>query len=261
MKFRAGFGANEEGRLSPFEEDNEKMPKFHRLRHLRCWLFRLRRIELFNITNIISLILTVVATMITLSVYEFSHGLAAYKMGDDTPKIYRRLTLNPLKHIDWLGALCLAVFKFGWAKPVPVNISNIKNPRRGILLVSIAGPLSNFILAFIAMFLLYMLPDLNGIFWGYVAIFLSTLIHLNLGIGIFNLIPVPPLDGSKIVASFLKGGAAYRYLSIQRYSGVILFLCFMLPGISSIFSGVLTYIKMLILAGYGFVIERILGVL
>ncbi len=262
MKFRAGFGADDEGRLSPFEKNNEKMPKFHRLKHLRCWLFRLRRMELFNITNIISLIITVIATMITLSVYEFAHGFTAYKMGDDTPKIYGRLTLNPLKHIDWLGALCLAVFKFGWAKPVPINVSNMRNPRRGILLVSLAGPLANFILAFIAMLLMYLLmPAIRGNMWlYYVIVFLRILIHLNLGIGLFNLIPVPPLDGSKIVASFLKGGAAYRYLSIQRYSGIILFLCFMLPGVSRIFSGVLTFFKTLILSGYGFVIEKILGV-
>lgn len=216
---------------------------------------------MFNIGNIISIIITVAATMITLTIHEFSHGFVAYKLGDDTPKIYRRLTLNPLRHIDWLGALCLAIFKFGWAKPVPINVSNMRNPRKGILLVSLAGPLSNFIMAFIALFAIYIMPQIRSAVMIYIVIFLQTLMYLNLGIGLFNLIPVPPLDGSKIVASFLKGGAAYRYLSIQRYSSVILFACFVLPVISDVFTGVLMFAEELILSGYTFIIEAVLGVL
>lgn len=203
--------------------------------------------------------ITVIAAIISVTVHEVSHGLAAYKCGDNTAKIYGRLSLNPLKHIDWFGALCLVVFKFGWAKPVPINQYNFKNRKTGIILVSLAGPCSNFILAFISMLIVNILPITNMVTY-LIATFLVSLVYLNIGLGTFNLIPIPPLDGSKIVAEFLKGGAKYRFLSFERYGSIVLLLIFAIRPIGNVFSAFLGYIQSAILGGYLAVIELILGV-
>ena len=209
--------------------------------------------------RILEIALTVLAAVISIMIHEVSHGLMAYKCGDNTAKIYGRLSLNPIKHIDWLGAICLVLFKFGWAKPVPVNQYNFKNRKMGIILVSLAGPASNFILAFIAMLLVAIIP-VSGLFTSILATFLWLLLYLNIGLGVFNLIPIPPLDGSKILAEFLKGGAKYRYLGIERYGSLILLLVFAIRPLNNIFSSFLGIFQQLILTGYSYVIEFILGV-
>ena len=209
--------------------------------------------------RILDILITVVAATLSITIHEVSHGFAAYKCGDNTAKIYGRLSLNPLKHIDWLGAICLVLFKFGWAKPVPVNQYNFKNRKAGIIIVSLAGPLSNFIMAFIAMLLASMIVVTSyGVHL--LVTFLITLIYLNIGLGIFNLIPIPPLDGSKIVAEFLNGGAKYRYLSIERYGSLILLLAFAIRPLNNIFSTFLGLFQGLVLSGYSVIIDFILGV-
>ena len=209
--------------------------------------------------RILDVLITVVAATLSITIHEVSHGFAAYKCGDNTAKAYGRLSLNPLKHIDWFGAICLVFFKFGWAKPVPVNQYNFKNRKVGIILVSLAGPLSNFIMAFIA-FLLASMMVVTSYGTHLIATFLITLVYLNIGLGVFNLIPIPPLDGSKIVAEFLKGGTKYRYLSIERYGSLILLLVFAIGPINNIFSSFLGFFQGLVLSGYGRIIDLILGV-
>ncbi|MBQ2896844.1 MAG: site-2 protease family protein [Clostridia bacterium] len=209
--------------------------------------------------RILNIILTVLAAVISITVHEVSHGLMAYKCGDNTAKVYGRLSFNPLKHIDWIGAICLVLFKFGWAKPVPVNQYNFNNRKKGIILVSLAGPCSNFIMAFIAMLLVAIIP-VTGMVTSIAATFFWMLLYLNIGLGIFNLIPIPPLDGSKILAEFLKGGAKYRYLSIERYGSVILLLVFAIRPLNNIFSSFLGFFQGLVLSGFSTVIEFILGV-
>lgn len=209
--------------------------------------------------RVLNILLTVLAAVISITVHEVSHGLMAYKCGDNTAKVYGRLSFNPLKHIDWFGAVCLVLFRFGWAKPVPVNQYNFKNCKKGIIAVSLAGPVSNFILAFIAMFLVSVIPayDLPT---AILSTFLWMLMYLNIGLGVFNLIPIPPLDGSKILAEFLKGGAKYRFLSIERYGSMVLLLVFAIRPLNNIFSAFLGTVQQLILSGYSYVIEFILGV-
>lgn len=180
-------------------------------------------LNFLNIANIISLLMAAAAALISITVHEYCHGFAAYKLGDDTAKIYGRLSLNPLKHIDWFGAFCLVVFKFGWAKPVPINTYNLKKPRRDIPIISLAGPVSNFLLAFVSLFIFYLVPVKEGFFL-YLRSFLMQMIFLNLGLGLFNLIPIPPLDGSKVLASFLPAGTAYKYLNFGRYGTLLLVL-------------------------------------
>ena len=146
--------------------------------------------------NIMQVIYTLPALLIALTFHEFSHGLAAYYLGDNTAKVRGRLTLNPIKHIDPIGLFTLLVFKFGWAKPVPFNPLNFKNRKWGTLIVALAGPFSNFILAFLSFMLLLLINPVNPLFF----IFLNSLFLYNLILCVFNLIPVPPLDGSKIIA-------------------------------------------------------------
>ena len=187
-------------------------------------------------TDLVTLVLSVLAVFITLPIHELAHGYAAYKLGDNTAKNLGRLTLNPLKHLDVLGAVSLIFFHFGWAKPVPVNLGNLKNPKRDFALVAIAGPTSNLLIAFfsvplwLALRLLFIKTYVQGAF---LTSFLTTLINfvgifhsINLGLAIFNLIPVPPLDGSRILTAFLPDKANLWIIRNQNkiYIGLLIWL-------------------------------------
>lgn len=152
--------------------------------------------------------------------HELAHGYTAYRLGDNTAKDAGRLTLNPLKHIDIIGLLFMLVFKFGWAKPVPVNPFNFKNRKKGMILVSLAGPLTNFIIAFIIVFVLSFNVIVNPIIF---KILIITLWY-NIMLGIFNLLPFPPLDGSKIVASLLPVKLEFYFYKYEKYLYLILLI-------------------------------------
>jgi len=134
--------------------------------------------------------------LITISIHEYSHAKVADILGDPTPRLAGRLTLNPISHIDPFGLLALVLVRFGWAKPVPVNPYNFKNPRGGELLVSLAGPLSNFLLAWVLAIIYKNVPLPNNDF---LSMIISYTIWINLSLAVFNLIPIPPLDGSHIL--------------------------------------------------------------
>jgi len=148
------------------------------------------------------------AAVIGLTVHEFSHAYAAYKLGDNTAKDEGRLTLNPLKHIDWLGFFLIIIAGFGWAKPVTFNPDNLKNKHRDEILISIAGPISNFILAvlfFVIARLLYFVGGINSTTVGLQMIQMIVIWGvINFGLFVFNLIPIPPLDGSHLYLTYLK---------------------------------------------------------
>ncbi len=209
---------------------------------------------MINTQNLIEMLIVAVVTIISITVHEFSHGYASYLMGDDTPKVYRRLTLNPLKHLDVIGAICLALFHFGWAKPVPINPANYKNKKAGVIIVSLAGPLSNLILAFIATVIWIVFAE------NYYLLFaMQTLVLLNLGLAVFNLIPIPPLDGSRILSVFLSPGARYKYNSIEKYGVIIMFFIFLIPMLGTLFTAILDFAVNGILKGYMFIISQIVG--
>ncbi|MBE7010579.1 MAG: site-2 protease family protein [Ruminococcaceae bacterium] len=145
------------------------------------------------------------------------HGLAAYWLGDRTAKAMGRLSLNPLRHLDPVGALCLLFFGFGWAKPVMINTAYFKKPKRDMSLTALAGPVSNFLFAYVALLILKLLSITflpGGTIGRAVVMFLSALVSMNVGLGVFNLIPIPPLDGSKIFLSLLP---SRLYYDIMRY--------------------------------------------
>lgn len=169
------------------------------------------------------------ATILTMTLHEFAHSFVSYKLGDNTPKETGRLSLNPLKHIDILGAICLAVFHFGWAKPVQVNPGAYKNPKQGMALTALAGPLMNFIITFFAMLGMGIIAKTGnyytiGVIGNYLYILFYYIAILSTGLGIFNLIPFPPLDGSKIIGAILPEKIYFGYMQYERYGMLVLFV-------------------------------------
>ena len=168
----------------------------------------------------ITLALSLPAIVLCLSIHESAHGGAAYLLGDRTARDSGRVTLSPLAHIDPIGFLCLLLFGFGWARPVPVNITNFKNRRWGMALTALAGPLSNFVTAFIA-YCLYFVVRMHGssaFLWS-LAQFLAIVASMSVGLGVFNLIPVHPLDGSRVLDAFMPFSWS---LKLQKYQNIIL---------------------------------------
>ena len=161
----------------------------------------------------ILMIIRIPAILIALTIHELSHGYVAKILGDDTAERRGRLTLNPIAHLDPFGALMLLFGPFGWAKPVPVNPMNFGKPIEGMALVAVAGPLSNIILAAVTgLFFSFGIVEMNSMF----AAFLYILFMINIGIAIFNLLPVYPLDGSRVLLAFLKGDQRVHYVNIMR---------------------------------------------
>ena len=195
--------------------------------------------------DIESLLISALAVIIGIVIHESAHALAAYALGDKTARSRGRVSLNPLKHIDPFGTILLPLLMiaaggpvFAFAKPVPIYLGNLKHPKRDELLISLAGPASNIVLACLGALLLS--GVVNGSVWAtaagsIVAEFALTFIFVNLSLAFFNLIPLPPLDGSSILVPFLKGEALNTYYRIQQYAMpiliVVLYLLPMLTGI------------------------------
>ena len=184
-----------------------------------------------------SLAVAAVPALLGIILHEVAHGWVAFRCGDPTAKFMGRLTLNPLPHIDPMGLLAFVLtslsgsFIFGWAKPVPVNPRYFRNPAKDMMLVALAGPLTNFLLAtFFGLLLwavIHIFPPqqwMNSSSYVFALKTIQTGVIINFGLGWLNLIPIPPLDGSKVVAYFLPPNASYRYLSVERYGFVILLL-------------------------------------
>ena len=173
---------------------------------------------------LIGLVLSIPGLLLALSMHEFAHGYAAYKMGDNTAKYSGRLSINPLDHLDPIGTLCLLLFRFGWAKPVPINPYNFKNHRKGIIIVSLAGPLMNFLLALLSAFAIEIfnsfVPASKISEFFVIVLYYSEL--LNVGLMVFNLIPIPPLDGSKVLLELLPYRYKEFFYRMERYSTLLL---------------------------------------
>ena len=171
--------------------------------------------------------LRIVAVLLCLVVHEVCHGLAAYWLGDPTAKHSHRLSLNPIHHLDPFGLLMMVVVGFGWAKPVPVDPRYFRKPKQGMAITALAGPVSNFLLAYVSAILysgLYAVLVVRGETTGLALAleFFGVLMTLNIGLGIFNLIPFPPLDGSKVVAMFLSDRQYVQWMRLERYGMIVL---------------------------------------
>ena len=159
-----------------------------------------------------------IAVILAITLHEMAHGYVSYWLGDNTAKSLGRLSINPLKHIDWIGAFCLLVFGFGWAKPVPIDYRKYKNGKAGIFMVSLAGPLTNILLAVLACGFMIIAPIeiLQDFFYMFSVV--------NIGLGAFNLIPIPPLDGSKMLAVLLPANTYQKIMQYEQYGFIVLII-------------------------------------
>lgn len=188
---------------------------------------------MFDLPSLRSIALMLPAIVLGLTFHEYAHGLAAYKLGDNTARSQGRLTINPAAHVDPVGLILLFLAGFGWAKPVPINPLNFKGDmRRGVLLVSLAGPATNLLLAIAAAIIWGALAGLKLPYFNDIMMYM---IQINVVLAIFNLIPVPPLDGSKILAGILPGRQEWLY-KMEAYGMIILIVLIFTGAISFIFN-------------------------
>jgi len=188
----------------------------------------------FDLTSfIVSLLLSMPIALLALSVHETAHGFVAYKLGDPTAYNFGRLSLNPLKHVDPIGFGCMVLFGFGWAKPVPVDTRYFKKPKRDMALTGAAGPISNLLLALLFAVLLRVELEIamrtsvgafasQALWW--LQIFLIKGIQLNIGLAVFNLIPVPPFDGSRIFLTLLPTNLYFKIMKYEKYLYIVLMI-------------------------------------
>ena len=211
----------------------------------------------FDFTYLLNILLSVIPALVCITLHELSHGFVAYKLGDDTAKNAGRLTLNPIKHIDIMGLLMMVVFRFGWAKPVPVNMYRFKNPKKGMAVTALAGPACNFLLAGVFLFLYGLLfyPLYTG---GAVAETILQLIYttayLSLSLAVFNLIPIPPLDGSKVLFSFIPDESYFKLMRYERYGMILLLVLVSTKILGGPLSTATSWLfdKLLVFAEFGF---------
>jgi Zn-dependent protease len=184
--------------------------------------------------NLMHIVAGLPGLLIAMVIHEYAHAQVAVWLGDFTPRLMGRLTLNPKAHVDPIGMLMLFLVHFGWAKPVMINPRNFKNPKRGDILVSLAGPAANFITAFLALLALLLYSRMGGDMTAGVYLVFQMIIEYNIGFGIFNLIPLPPLDGSHVLMQLLPRDMAYKLAGLERYSFLILIVLLMTPVLSMI---------------------------
>lgn len=198
----------------------------------------------FDFTYLLNILLSVIPALVCITLHELSHGFVAYKLGDDTAKNAGRLTLNPIKHLDIMGLIMMVVFHFGWAKPVPVNPNYFKKPKQGMALTALAGPVSNFLLALLMLLAARIFCDVAAYSEANQRIldFLLMVALLSIGLGLFNLLPIPPLDGSKVLFAVLPDGAYNQLMRYERYGMLLLFALVFFDVGSSAFSAAIEWV-------------------
>ena len=208
-----------------------------------------------DFSRIVEYIFLIPIALITLSAHECTPGYAAYKMGDPTARNFGRLTLNPLKHLDLYGTICMILFHFGWAKPVPINARNFRDPRKGMAITAAAGPASNLLLAFLAAICIKLLVLLCGwiyplfpnavlsYFFYYLILFFELFHFLNLSLCVFNLIPLPPLDGSRIFLAFLPPRLYFKVMRYERAIQIALMVALFFGAFSGVIQDIVEWLS------------------
>lgn len=193
--------------------------------------------------------------LLAMAIHEYAHAAVAYSLGDPTPKYMGRLTMNPLVHVDFLGLLLFFFAGFGWAKPVQVDTTYLKNARKDMMTISLAGPAANLLLAFIATFLYVLLTEL-GLLNNGLHIFLRYLQLYNIWFAIFNMFPFPPLDGFKVLTGILPGKQAYSLMAIEPYTPII----FIVLIITGVIGKVIKPVSDFVMGSMFYFVDMVLGV-
>ena len=210
--------------------------------------------------NIIGLLISVVCRLIAITGHEVAHGFVSYKLGDPTPRREGRLSFNPMAHLDLMGTLLMLLTGFGWAKPVSVDPRYYRDTKKGMALVAIAGPLANLLMAFAGLLLYAIIFAINvktgalSMLTSFLSEFSISFAITNLSFMVFNLIPIPPLDGSRILGMFLSNSAYYKLLQYERYSLILImalslsgaFSAIIGGGVNLIFGGIIDFLNMLL---------------
>ena len=217
----------------------------------------------FLMESMMQFLLVLPIILISLPVHEMAHAWAAYKLGDPTARNLGRLSLNPMKHFDLIGFLCMMIFRFGWAKPVPINARNFKKPRRDMALSALAGPVSNLLLGFLGVILfnIAILVFSNMSFSTQKAVMIAEVTiqffmlfgYLNINLAVFNLVPMPPLDGSRILYIVLPPKWYFGVMKYERYISLAILLLFWF----GILTGPLSLISGAIFSGMNFIVNLI----
>lgn len=216
---------------------------------------------------VLTLLTTAFVVVAILPIHECAHAFVAHKLGDDTGKYNGRMTLNPMRHLDPIGALSLFLVGFGWAKPVPVNPNNFKNRKAGMALTALAGPVSNLMVAFVAVLLLrinFEIARMNldyyyGTLYTVIYTFLYLLSVINIGLAVFNFLPIPPLDGSRILCFFLSDRVEEWF---YRYQQIISIVFIVLVLFTPVFDWILSFVQTHVFDGLLWVADlpfRLLG--
>ena len=191
--------------------------------------------QALDVGSLLAALLRVLAVLVCLTVHETCHGLAAYVLGDPTAKSRHRLSLNPVRHIDWLGLAMMFFVGFGWAKPVPVDPRYFEKPKQGMAVTALAGPVSNLLLAALALGIgkvIYLYAPYTAGINVFFEFLLYTLAPLSVGLGLFNLLPIPPLDGSKVLGALLPDRLYFKLMRYERY-GMLLLIALSYFGVTS----------------------------
>ncbi len=206
---------------------------------------------------IINFLAILPAIIIAISFHEYAHAKVAIKLGDPTPKLQGRDTISPVSHIDPIGFICLIIAHFGWGRPVQIDPRNFKNPLKGQMLVSLAGPLMNLLIAFVTLIIINII-DATGIMIGLsdtiasaISLIVTYIVLINISLCVFNLLPLPNFDGSKILLYFLPAKAKFKYLELEKYGPVIFLIIVLTPIPELVISPILNWI----LAGMQFIIS------
>jgi len=210
-----------------------------------------------NWSYLVTVATAIIPALLCITLHELSHGYVAYLLGDNTAKNAGRLTLNPLKHIDIMGLVMMVVFKVGWAKPVPVNLYNFKNPKRGMAVTALAGPISNLLIGVVFLFLyglLYSALADGSSFQKEILDMVEVTAYLSVGLAVFNIIPIPPLDGSKVLFSALSDDTYYKLMRYEQF-GMIALLALVATGVlGKPLNTAISYVfnKMFFIAQFGY---------
>ncbi|MBR4579530.1 MAG: site-2 protease family protein [Oscillospiraceae bacterium] len=209
------------------------------------------------------LILGILPSLICITLHELSHGYVAWRLGDPTAKNAGRLTLNPIRHIDPMGLLMMLVFHFGWAKPVPVNMAYFRRPRRDMALTALAGPAANLLIAIVFLFLygLLYIPLSGAAHMGWLLETVELTAYISLALMVFNILPISPLDGSKVLYSFLPEESYYKLMRYERYGMLALFALVATGVLGSPLSAATNWVydKLFVIAQQGFDLYKVLA--